>query len=831
MSFMRRFVYCILVCLLADVGFVQAQLPDCLYEEWRKTPYPQKGIAVSVNPTPLLWPSVKYWEKKDVTYNVFLSRDSTFSEKGTMRSMGQRYCFFNPHRKLEPGVWYWTYEIVENGKAVPQGVFSFEVKKGTEGIDTPDFESFVRNVSSTHPRVMNYGRDMETIRKEAPSHPLYKRILREAEKASEAEIYRGPVESANPAEARRLNQVAGKETKIYRTLLEGYVLSGKQELLDALLERTDVLLQWPTYDLLGSKVLTSLSLGYDMLYDQLDESVREAILSVVDRQLKEGLERWPGYTEARQVENHFWQMEITGNFTAALATLGHLKSAEEMLRYTYGLFVARFPNLATQDGGWAEGEGYYSVNQSAIVDMALLLKKIGKIDVFRSGWYRNLPDYFIYFSPVAAPVSGFGDMHERVATGSLKGRSEMLVLGCEENDPKAVYRLFSSLKPTGSFFGDELGEDYWKKPLAKIEPWYQIVNDVCLTEADAVEPESLPQDKVFTGVGTMAMHTDVLYPERDATVFFRSSPFGAKGHMHANQNSFNISRKGERLFYSTGYYTSFADPHSLTSYRHTRAHNTILLNGCGQAFGHEGYGWIKRHLEGSALSYVCGDASHAYRSVTDSQFRELLKKNGISQDSHFGFGDSGMKKYERHLVFVRPDVVVIYDVLQANRESEWNLLLHTVAKSVLSGSQTLDLHTERSVACADVFGSVPLQADQTDRFFSPAVDFKKKYKDGTPPEYHATFTNRTKVKDMRFLTVIRMGDKGQELIPLERTGEGTWKAGNVEIHAELRTDKPAWLSVDCGSSSLTVGLKESVLVEDGKKQSCVDLTPEGNYVY
>ena len=116
------------------------------------------------------------------------------------------------------------------------------------------------------------------------------------------------------------------------------------------------------------------------------------------------------------------------------------------------------------------------MNQSAIVDMALLLKKIGKIDIFKSGWYRNLPDYFIYFSPVASPVSGFGDMHDRVATGSLKGRSEMLVIGCEENNPKAVYRLFSSLKPADSFYGGKCPADYWKKPLAKVEPWYEILD-------------------------------------------------------------------------------------------------------------------------------------------------------------------------------------------------------------------------------------------------------------------------------------------------------------------------------------------------------------------
>ena len=30
-------------------------------------------------------------------------------------------------------------------------------------------------------------------------------------------------------------------------------------------------------------------------------------------------------------------------------------------------------------------------------------------------------------------------------------------------------------------------------------------------------------------------------------------------------------------------------------------HNAILVNGCGQAFGHEGYGWIKRFAHGQEI--------------------------------------------------------------------------------------------------------------------------------------------------------------------------------------------------------------------------------------
>ena len=826
----RNTVFFVLLLTIAFIARLQAQMPASLYEEWRKTSYPADDAVVSTNPSPLLWKSDKYWEKRKVTYNVYLSRNAAFPKAETQSSMNQRYCFYNPHRKLESGKWYWKYETVENGKVASSEVYSFIVPESADGLVTPTAEEFRNNISKSHPRVMNYGRSMADIHRDAPQHRLYKSIINTAKEAAAKQIYRGAVTDPNPATARRLNQKAGKEVALYHELLEGYTLSADNDMKDALLKRTDVLLSWPTNDLLGSKVLTALALGYDMLYDELTAEAKQQILTTIDKQFKEGLARWPGFTEARQVENHFWQMELAGNFTAALATLGELESATEMLDYTYGLFIARFPNLATQDGGWNEGEGYYSVNQTAVVDMALLLKKLGGIDIFKMGWYRNLPDYFTYFSPVASPVSGFGDMHDRVETGGLKGRSEMLTIGCEENNPYALYRFFQSVRPVESFFGATADEKYWRKPLAKTEPWYQIVNNISVAPKRAKAPANQPTDKVFYGVGAAAMHSCLADQAKDVTVFFRSSPFGSKGHAHADQNSFNISRHGERLFYPTGYYTSFADLHSLTSYKHTRACNSMLINGYGQAFGHEGYGWIKRHIEGENMSYVCGEAGEAYKKTTDKQFADFMKEKGIKQDAHFGMGDTPMKKFERHLVFVRPDVVVIYDVLEADEASEWNLLLHTMRPSTVDKNK-LTVETSRSYAEAQVFGSTAVKGSVTNKFFSPANDFKKKYQNGTPDQYHATFCNTEKVKQMRYLTIINMCDKGAKVTAQKSSGKGKWKIGDLQIEAEMDATKAPHATIKYGKEQLSIGAEETTLNGAKGAISSKNQMPTGSYNY
>lgn len=799
--------------------------PDCLYEEWRKSPYPSMGMIAPTNPTALLWRSEKYWEKKDVRYNVYLSQDISFSEKNTIKSLNQRYCFFNPHQKLKTGKWYWKYEIIEGDKIITKGTYNFDVTPGLNGIITPTAEQFIQNIPISHPRVMNYGQSMEMIREKAPSHPLYHSIIRRAKKIAVMQPYAGSVVDENPARQRKLNQLGTKEVQAYHSLIEGYILSGNEQMYDALMKRTAILLTWPTNDLLGSKVLNALATGYDVLYDLLSDDIKKQIEEIVDNQLKAGLRRWPGFTESRHVDNHFWQMELAGNFSAAVVMLHHLKSAREMLNYTYELFIARFPNLATQDGGWAEGEGYYSVNKTAVVDMALLIKKLGKVDLFQMEWYKNLTDYFTYFSPIAAPVSGFGDMHERVASGSLKGQSEMLVMGCEENNPYAIQRLFNSLKPVHSFYdGQPVDKDYWKKPLSEIEPWYQIVNNIRLDEKKLDSTQLTAKDKVFYGVGIAAMHTTVLQPQTDETVYFRSSPFGAKGHMHANQNAFNVSRKGERIFYSTGYYTSFNDLHSLTSYRHTRAHNTILVDGMGQAFGHEGYGAVLRHLEGKNISYVCGDASNAYHKVEDLQFKGFLEKHHITE----GFGEPCVKKYKRHLFFVRPGVVIIYDELEAEKPVEWSLLLHTMGISEQINNRSFEVKTSRSVASATVFGSVDIKGTYTNEFYSPVVDFKKKYPEGTPLANHFSYVNTQKVDKMRYLTIICMDDEVRSL-PKVKAGKGNkWIIGDLQVVAEMDADKPAKLVLQTQTEKVEVEEDHAVLFSNGTKQVCTDVLPKGN---
>lgn len=117
-------------------------------------------------------------------------------------------------------------------------------------------------------------------------------------------------------------------------------------------------------------------------------------------------------------------------------------------------------------------------------------------------------------------------------------------------------------------------------------------------------------------------------------------------------------------------------------------------------------------------------------------------------------------------------------------------------------NDALRVVTEKNTACVNVFGSQPIDVSYTDQFFSPAIDFKKKYKE-VPNQYHISYKTLGKSKKMRFFAIIQLGDKGSQLVPAAMDKDGNVKLGDILIKAEMDADKPALMTVETPESTLT----------------------------
>ena len=88
----------------AEAGKVET--PEEWHDKTRVLPYPKMSNELYVNPSPLIVPENA---DKGRWLQFALSRDSGFPETGTMLSDTLSWNFFNPHKALESGTWYWKY--------------------------------------------------------------------------------------------------------------------------------------------------------------------------------------------------------------------------------------------------------------------------------------------------------------------------------------------------------------------------------------------------------------------------------------------------------------------------------------------------------------------------------------------------------------------------------------------------------------------------------------------------------------------------------------------------------------------------------------------------
>jgi len=459
------------------------------------------------------------------------------------------------------------------------------------------------------------------------------------------------------------------------------------------------------------------------------------------------------------------------------------------LNYAYDLYTVRAPTGGGNDGGWAPGNKYFAANQETLFVLPYMLTRITGFNYFTKLWYQNVPSYLMYTSPIGHLTGSFGDGTD------AKGENMVPLI-------KAMNKVEKN--PYGAFY-QKLFTEKGKKAkdnLTRLK-WYSG-QKFSQTKKSKNKEVEFPLAKDFRDVGTVGMHTDLSNPKNNFFLAFRSSPYGVVGHSHAAQNSFSIFYGGESLFYHTGYYSNWADLHTLQSYRHTRAHNSILIDGIGQNYHSSGYGWIPRFLTGDVISYTMGDASRAYSgTIARDEIARRMKEFGVTQTPEHGFGDAGLKKFRRHMFMLRPGIALIYDELEAEKPVEYSWLSNSRCDTKLLGENGLEMNSNGSKASMKIFCSTEFEQNLTDQFVSPPVDWQGKGNkmvklDETSYHYKAV---TSKVKKARFLSIIQVGDSKLNPKDIVKTATG-FKVGEWNIEVELNTSKPIAFTITDGKTAM-----------------------------
>lgn len=789
----------LLALAISSAASAQKTSLERVHENERVTPYPQKGQTLYLNPTPLLVPA----NMRKAEYLQFeLSQDKQFPKNKTIQSKPLLWCMFNPHRVLENGSWYWRFRSIDKaGTEMPwSDTYHFTVSDDIPKFVTPPYETFVKSMPKGYPRLYCF---IEEGLKKAPatiqSHPEYKEIMNRAGGALKTDYENAP----------QPYKVATKMGEMTNHLYTAYRATGEQVYADKMLAFVRTLLKAQPApkqmsDFVCGDLLFIFTHVYDACYNLLTPDEREQIEKNVFLVAKHhhALQR-KGAVENHIFDNHYWQRAFREMLQIGLMFGDTNDTAKEILEYCYELWTARAPASGfNRDGEWHNGHGYFNANTKTLWYVPALMSYMTGTDFLQHPFYKNLGKALVYAWPPRSMSAGFGDGNEK---GNVPPRQRVALadyIARETGDPYAIWYC-NETKVAGADFEMRL-------------------HRIATQEKNYPTQQSLPADAAkavwFEDLGEMMAHSNLPGYRENLFLSFRSGVFGSGSHTLSDQNSFNLHFRGVPVYRSTGYYLNFSDPHNLLSYRHTRAHNTILVDGIGQSFSTKAYGKVVRMLNGENISYCLGDASNAYSGISEYPMWEKNFLNSkVEQSVENGFGETPLKKYRRHLFLLHPDIVVIYDELEADKPVRWDWLLHSPVQFQINEQQNLltTVYPEKKfTAVAQLFSNSNCALTQTDLFVSPPDP--KMMKKGTecPNQWHMTATF-DKSSANRILTVIRIQPDGKGLKKLIRK-ENNFQVGHWEITAELNAAKPAELFIRNTENGSIFSLGNQHLKIEGK---------------
>lgn len=177
-------------------------------------------------------------------------------------------------------------------------------------------------------------------------------------------------------------------------------------------------------------------------------------------------------------------------------------------------------------------------------------------------------------------------------------------------------------------------------------------------------PQDLPTLRHFEDMGLVSARTG--WDGKESLLVFKCGPFighqavsefsydPGGGHVHPDVGHFVLFGAGQWLLRDDGYQDKWTDQH-----------NTLLVDGVGQLG--EGRQWfhgtaclsakprprIVRATSGAELDHIAGDVTAAYPER------------------------AGLQRFVRHLLFVKPDVLIVIDDIALDKSADLELRLHT----------------------------------------------------------------------------------------------------------------------------------------------------------
>jgi len=626
------------------------------------------------NPPLFNWPVTTDGGGQKLQY----SQDATFPENASV-TVEVQHNFYLPPSPVEPGAWYWR---VWSQGDLYDGWSEAEIVNVL-----PEAHRFVTQpvpveelAKQPHPRLL----ELAKVDQPEVTEARKAQLVRSAESLYKQGVpeHPGPHVPGDPRWPTWIDwygKVAGSITggtgRRLQTLAQDAMLTGDPKVIGWAKELALEACKWDPEggsamklgDIGAHHLLRGLTWCYDVCRDSMTDQERDTLKKIIvqrAKQFDDALNPFRG----GEANNHAW-LKAHGLGEAGLVLLGDYDQAGDWAEYVRELYLGRFLCCLGYQGDNNEGLSYWSYGLSFIIDYGDLMKAVCGIDLFQHPWLKQTARFPLYCAPPNAWAVSFADtgMPNHGARGPYATRY-VRDLAVRTGDPYALW-----------YSGE-------RDPVAGLVP---------------KPPVDLPQSIHYRHIGWSIFNTSLVDGREGVTVAMHSGQYQA-GHQHPDQNSFVLNAYGEKLAIDGGYYDWYGSPHFKGYSMTTLAHNTLLVDGQGQAACKNGAdGRVTAYCDSPAYGYTVGDAA--------------------DPDVYGG----SLKQFERRVLFIKPGFVVIHDLVAANVAAPAEGVAGTANPPAGAGSHEFDwlLHAVKPIEVDKATRAFSLECEKValrGRFLAPA---------------------------------------------------------------------------------------------------------------
>jgi hypothetical protein len=131
-----------------------------------------------------------------------------------------------------------------------------------------------------------------------------------------------------------------------------------------------------------------------------------------------------------------------------------------------------------------------------------------------------------------------------------------------------------------------------------------------------------------------------------------------------------------------------------------------------------------------------------------ADYRQHPDYDIVSGDATRAYGDA-LKQARRSLVFLRPNLILVYDSLASDIPRQWEWNIHALNAMTVLSDQRISIHNGAQSLCAEMLAGPTMRFAQTDLFTADPIN-------GTPRQWHGKFHSLDLLGAAEFIALLNV---------------------------------------------------------------------------